>query len=192
MPLRASWRFSGRGAAGGGGMMRARPGGIDGELTRWCAAAAGGLGLPDLAARVAVWWNPRMRTTAGRAFYAEGRIELNPKLREVSEEEILRTLKHELAHLVARERWGRSISPHGAEWRQACADLGIPGEKATHSLPFERRKVRRRFAYACPHCGKEILRVRRIGRRTACYDCCKKHANGRFHERFLLVERRLD
>ncbi|MGD9419014.1 MAG: SprT-like domain-containing protein [Verrucomicrobiota bacterium JB025] len=172
--------------------MKAAAGNGDHGLTGWCSEAADRLGLAELAARVVVAWNPRMRTTAGRAFYAAGRIELNPRLLGVSDEEVWRTLKHELAHLVAHERWGRGIAPHGAEWRRACADLGIPGEKATHTLPFERRRMKHKFAYVCPHCSKEIRRVRRITRRTACYDCCRKHANGRFNARFMLVEKRLD
>src|ERR1700687_2873461 len=41
-------------------------------------------------------------------------------------DEIERTLRHELAHLLAQFRVGRRrIAPHGAEWRRACRDLGI-------------------------------------------------------------------
>ena len=38
-------------------------------------------------------------------------------------DEVDRTLRHELAHLLAQWRVGRRrIAPHGKEWRQACRD----------------------------------------------------------------------
>jgi predicted SprT family Zn-dependent metalloprotease len=44
----------------------------------------------------------------------------------VVHDEIDRTLRHELAHLLAQFRVGRRrIAPHGPEWRIACRDLGI-------------------------------------------------------------------
>src|ERR1700730_17806348 len=53
------------------------------------------------------------------------------------DDEIDRTLRHELAHLLAQFRAGRRrISPHGEEWRQACHDLGIGDEVRCHNLPF--------------------------------------------------------
>ena len=82
----------------------AKPVKEDGGLTAWCVEASYGLGLPELARKVRVSWNPRMQTTAGRAWWPDRRIELNPKLRDCESEELWRTLKHELAHLVAYER----------------------------------------------------------------------------------------
>src|SRR5690554_5865570 len=107
--------------------------GKDETLTVLAATLARENGLETLAAAVTVSWNPRMRTAAGRAFLKDSRIELNPRLQELPAEqraeELHRTLRHELAHLVAFERAGqRRIPPHGSEWRQACRDLGIPDE----------------------------------------------------------------
>jgi len=152
--------------------------------------------LRGLGERVRVKWNPRLQTTAGRAHYQEGRIELNPMLITASGlGEIERTLKHELAHLVAYERCGkiqrRRLQAHGPEWREACADLGISGEVRCHELPLPGRRIRRRFAYACPACGETIERVKRFKGHVACYACCRRHAKGRFDKRFALVERRL-
>ena len=45
-------------------------------------------------------------------------IEMNPKLKEFEPEELWRTLKHELAHLVAYERSGRRRI---ASWPAASA-----------------------------------------------------------------------
>ena len=91
------------------------------------------LELPELASRLKVGWNKRLRSTAGRAWIRESWIELNPLLVEHGVDQVRLTLLHELAHLVAYERHGRHIQAHGSEWRQACADLGIAGASATAS-----------------------------------------------------------
>ena len=130
-----------------------------------------------------------MRTTAGRAWWPDRAIELNPKLKECEHEEIWRTLKHELAHLVAYERCGRRrIDPHGAEWQVACADLGIEGEKPYHNLPFKRRRMKRNHAYACPNCLAVVHRVKPITKAVACYECCRKFNTGAYHDRFRLIK----
>ena len=86
---------------------------------------------------VRVEWNARQFSAAGRADCRRKLVSLNPRLREHESEEIERTLRHELAHLVARFRAKRRrMTPHGAEWRRACRDLGIGDEPRTHTLPF--------------------------------------------------------
>lgn len=161
---------------------------LDG-LTESGRATLRALGLPGLAARLGVCWNPRLTTTAGRAFHRPARIELNPRLIGHGDDELRRTFLHELAHLVAIERAGRRrIPPHGPEWRAACADLGIPGDSATHSLPWPRRTLTRRHHYVCPNCLVIVRRARRIRRATACAGCCRRLAKGRYDPRFRLVE----
>ena len=152
--------------------------------------------LKRLIKQVQVKWNSRLQTTAGRAHYRESRIELNPKLIALADvAEIERTLKHELAHLVAYERCGklrrRKLQPHGIEWRQACADLGIAGESRCHELALPGRQMQRKFSYACPACEVVILRVRRFKGYVSCYSCCRKQSGGRYDKRFQLVEERL-
>jgi predicted SprT family Zn-dependent metalloprotease len=142
----------------------------------------------SLAASVRVFWNPRMRTAAGRAFWPARVIELNPVLHQFGAEETERTLKHELAHLIAYERAGRRrIAPHGAEWMLACAELGIPGERACHTLPLQRRKMERNHAYVCTQCFTVLRRVRPLKRAVACSACCRKFNHGRYDAKFRLV-----
>lgn len=142
---------------------------------------------PDLAKRVAVGWNRGMRTTAGVALAGRNEIWLNPKLREVPGDEVDRTLRHELAHLLAQHRSGRGrIAPHGPEWRRACKDLGIAGEGRTHELPFEGRRLKRRYQLVCPSCGDSHGRVRAPRRALACLRCCRFHNGGHYDERFRL------
>ena len=148
-----------------------------------------GIGHGDLADRVQVRWNPRMRSTAGMAYPAKALITLNSRLPAFGAEEIDRTLRHELAHLLAHHRAGRRrIARHGAEWQRACGDLGIHDEKRCHDLPLPRRKVARRFVYRCPHCAAEIRRTRPLRGKSACLACCRRHHGGRYNEKFRFVK----
>ena len=144
------------------------------------------LGAGRIANELRVEWNSRLKTAAGRADYHEKLISLNPRLTE-HPAEIDRTLRHELAHILAQFRAGRRrIPPHGNEWRQACIDLGIADEKRCHNLPFPARTYAARFVYRCPNCRKEFPRVRRVRRAVACLACCRKHNRGHFELRFRL------
>ncbi|MGJ8657705.1 MAG: SprT-like domain-containing protein [Akkermansiaceae bacterium] len=148
----------------------------------------------EYANSVSIVWNRRMRSTAGRAFLNLGKVELNPKLLHLGDDplgHVRQTLLHELAHLLAHHRYGRKISAHGAEWKQACADLGIPGESATHSLPLPSRTQRRKWRYTCPVCLEVIDRVRRMRGDSACYACCKMHNRGKFHRQYKFIEEAL-
>jgi len=143
------------------------------------------IGESTLASRVKVLWYSRLRSTAGLACYREHTIYLNPKLTEFSPQEPGHTLRHELAHLLAQHRAGRRrIQHHGREWQQACTDLGIPDESATHSLPLPRATRPRPYVYACPHCHQTIHRTRSLKRASACYSCCRHHNKGNYDPRF--------
>jgi len=144
-------------------------------------------GAARIAKDVHVEWSPRLKSCAGRADYRAKLISLNPRLREHGAAEIDRTLRHELAHLLAKFRAGRRrILPHGHEWRAACHDLGISDEKRCHNLPFPIRERVRRFLYKCPNCRRDFARVRRIRHAIACLACCRAHNSGEFDPRFRL------
>lgn len=141
-----------------------------------------------LAARVRVRWNPRMRSTAGTALANKSLITLNPRLQEFGAEEVDRTLRHELAHLLAHFRAGRRrIAAHGPEWQQACRDLGLHDEKRCHTLPLPRRQMQARHFYRCPACAQDLRRVRPLRGKTACLACCRRHSGGRYDDRFRFV-----
>jgi SprT protein len=138
----------------------------------------------DLAPKIHVEWNARLFSAAGRADSRRNLISLNPRLREHGAAEIDRTLRHELAHLLAQFRAGRRrIPPHGPDWRKACHDLDIADEARCHNLPFPVRARTPRFLYRCSQCGKEFPRFRRIKRARACLDCCRKYHGGKFDAR---------
>ncbi len=164
------------------------------------------LGAVKLARALHVEWNPRLQTCAGRADFREKLISLNPLLRDhdlvsvscqsgppvgrtrpAASSDIDRTLRHELAHLLAQFRAGRRrILPHGPEWRKACCDLGIADEGRCHNLPFPAKTYPARLVYRCPGCRKDFPRVRRVRRAVACLACCRKHNGGDFDPRFRL------
>jgi len=106
-------------------------------------------GAENLAAQLSWRWNPRLRTTIGRAFLEEGRLELNPLLLGRHPEAMRGVVIHELAHLVVTARHGLRVAPHGAEWKSL---MRLAGEStsATHNLNVEglrapkRRRARRR------------------------------------------------
>jgi len=146
-------------------------------------------GCPALAMKVRVQWNYRLRTTAGLACASTQLVSLNPRLIAFGMPEVDRTLRHELAHLLARYRAGfRHIEPHGAEWRQACADLGLPDEKRCHDLPLPRRRMQAKHLYRCQHCRTDVWRVRPFRRAVACLKCCRAYNGGKYHDRFRLVK----
>jgi predicted SprT family Zn-dependent metalloprotease len=143
-------------------------------------------GAVRIASELRVEWNSRLKTAAGRVDYRQKLISLNPRLLE-HPAEIDRTLRHELAHVLAQFRVGRRrILPHGVEWRQACRDLGITDEKRCHNLPFPVNERARRFLYKCPNCQRDFPRTRRIKRAVACLACCRAHNGGEFDARFRL------
>ena len=144
-------------------------------------------GASRITSEVRVEWNARLKTCAGHVDYRRKLISLNPRLHEHGFSEIDRTLRHELAHVLAQFRAGRRrILPHGPEWRAACHDLGIGDEKRCHNLPFPRHERVRRFVYKCPNCLLNFPRVRRIRRAIACLACCRAHNRGNFHPKFRL------
>jgi SprT protein len=152
------------------------------------------LGAEELALKLHVEWNARLFSAAGRADSRRYIVALNPRLQEHGAEEIDRTLRHELAHLLAQFRSPRRrVPPHGVAWRKACRDLGIADESRCHNLPFPVRQHARRYLYRCDRCGKEFPRVRRIKRAVACLECCRKFNGGKFDPKALLrlVEKRL-
>ncbi len=144
------------------------------------------LGAKRIATELRVEWNSRLKTAAGRADHRQKLISLNPRLVE-HPAEIDRTLRHELAHILAQFRAGRRrISPHGPQWQQACCDLGIADEKRCHTLPFPTKSYAPRFIYSCPNCRRDFPRVRKIKRTVACLACCHAHNGGEFDVRFRL------
>lgn len=160
------------------------------DLSKYANIALREIGEDAVADKLVIRWNTRMRSAAGRANLTEWTVEMNPKLIAFGEDEVVTTIRHELAHLVA---WRRDRHRgHGEPWRQACADLGIPHESVTHSLPLPRRQQRRNYRYSCTKCEYSFDRVRKVKRQSACAKCCREYNGGKFSKKYLLTEQAID
>jgi predicted SprT family Zn-dependent metalloprotease len=114
-----------------------------------------------LFSRVQVVYNPRLRTTLGRAVLDALRVELNPRLLREHPDQLLSTLAHELAHLVVHVRHRRS-APHGREFRELMRAMDF-SPRATHRLPVEhlrRRRGKYLYLHRCGDCGYSFVATR--------------------------------
>ena len=78
-------------------------------------------------------------------------IRYNPILLQHNRHDFLnQTLPHEVAHLVARTLHGKSIRPHGREWKAVMDFFGADTLRC-HHYPTENVPVRklRRYPYTC-------------------------------------------
>lgn len=135
--------------------------------------------------------NPRLRTTAGRAWnrvYGEKpyKIELNANLMDkVGFNGMEQTVAHEFAHILVYDKYtnrGKRITgPHGDEWQRMMKWLGYE-PKRTHKLfsehKVERPKTRqRRWEYRCAceraHGIPTVThnRIQKHARQYQCTDC---------------------
>ncbi len=135
------------------------------RLARWLLGrlATGG----RRARPVSVWFNPRLRTAAGRADGRGRAIELNPRLLDRHPEELVPTLVHELCHLAVGVGDG-----HGERWRRAMLALGF-APTTCHRLDTTGLETRRRrtWSWRCGTCGETYLRSHRGARRFRCGAC---------------------
>lgn len=141
----------------------------------------GRLELPELR------WNERLSTTAGR-FTPGSRNPLRPRrpvievasyLREVEEGamHVSDTMLHEMIHF---QLWAEG-KPYG-HTEEFHAIMRRVGAKRYNPVP----KLRPfKHWYECPQCRKRIPARRKIGI-SACMDCCRSYAGGRYDRRFRL------
>jgi len=95
---------------------------------------------------------------------------------------IITTIKHEIAHVLTRLKYGHTVNSHGKEWQEMCKVVGIKPEVRA---PLYLLKPKG-YVYVCPHCGKEHNFYRKLRVEHACYSCCIKHNNGQFDDKFIL------
>ena len=86
---------------------------------------------------------------AGQANYRATRIRFNQELlRKYKAEFINQTVPHEFAHLIAYQKFGRRIKPHGKEWKSVMIELGASPSR-THGFEASSARKLRRFLYQC-------------------------------------------
>ncbi|MBL7221942.1 MAG: SprT-like domain-containing protein [Phycisphaerae bacterium] len=127
--------------------------------------------IPDLDRRVTIVYNPRLRTTLGRAMLEDNRVELNVRLLRAYPDELPGTLIHELAHLAVRMRYGNA-RPHGREFKALMRSVNMPAD-ATHHLDTAGVKLQRRryvYLHRCGDCGMMFI-ARKPRRDCYCKAC---------------------
>jgi predicted SprT family Zn-dependent metalloprotease len=140
-----------------------------GALERLALALARRVGAAGRLRGLRVLFNGRLRTSAGRADFAGRAIELNPRLLDRHPAELVPTLAHELAHLIAGPR-----ARHGPRWRAVIEALGFRAE-ACHRLDVDGLGVARRaWIWRCGGCGESYRRRHRGARRFACGRCGRR------------------
>ncbi len=126
-------------------------------------------GLLDRLAHVEVIWNRRLRTTAGRALPKRLQIQLNPRLLARVPAQLDEVLAHEAAHLATALVHGVGVPPHGPQWADFMAQLGLP-PRTTHDFPVDGLRAQRSyFLHHCHNCGdRRILDNSRAPRNCNC------------------------
>jgi predicted SprT family Zn-dependent metalloprotease len=148
-------------------------------LLRWASL----WGLPRLTQQATLEFSPRMTTTLGRCNCRTGRIKINPLLLLPENRELLfETVCHELAHLAATAHYGRSIQPHGTEWKGLMQRAGYPGHATVrahriHGLPARKTRTAR-YEVHCPAC-QMTWRKHRRDLRWRCRRCLEAGREGR-------------
>ncbi len=110
-------------------------------------------------------WTFRFNTNKSRlgvCKYRYKRIEISIHLLDLGIDEVVHTIKHEIAHALVGSKAG-----HGPIWKKKAIELGCsPRACSTKSL-----KVKPRYIGTCPN-GHVFNRHRRATRRTSCPKCC--------------------
>jgi SprT protein len=120
-------------------------------------------------------------TCAGRAYYRDYQIRLNPVLLFENQTDFIeQTVPHEVAHLLTStlHTGPARVMPHGPEWKSVMLALGLKPVRC-HSYDTSNAQVRRerRFTYACA-CGIVVESARshfklQCGEiRSVCRRCC--------------------
>ena len=139
-----------------------------GAIARRCAEA---WEMPRLADCVRIAYNPKLRTTLGRAVLDRNLVELNTRLLAEHPDQLVETLVHELAHVAVHIRYG-SVPPHGRHFRTMMRAVSM-SPAATHNLPvahLQRRRTRYLYLHRCSDCGYSFI-ARSVRRNVYCLAC---------------------
>ena len=105
-------------------------------------------GCLDLTTAIHWRWNPRLKTTLGRAIFEDMVVELNPLLLARYPGQVRHVLIHEVAHLVVQRLHGTQ-SPHGSIWKSYMSKAG-ESPAATHNLDvsdLRRKRTKKRILH---------------------------------------------
>lgn len=141
-------------------------------------------GESDAAANVRLEFSTRMTSSLGRCYPDRQLIRLHEDLRDRDAQQVLHeVICHEAAHIVAFERHGRGIRPHGPEWADLVRAAGVP---ARTRIPCEveldagtngRARSQATYEHRCPVC-QTVRYAKRPVRRWRCAACVEAGLSG--------------
>jgi predicted SprT family Zn-dependent metalloprotease len=90
------------------------------------------------------WMKNTRNRVAGRAFYADNHIELNPEIYLRNKGEFFRTVVHELCHLLQRRHFPSAKQAHGPEWKMIFRSFGYePSTYHNYNVEGVKRKTQK-------------------------------------------------
>jgi predicted SprT family Zn-dependent metalloprotease len=125
---------------------------------------------PEQFAKIHLTFNKRLKKSFGRCSI-HGEIELSSHfVQNGSEEDIIDTIKHELAHFIAYCKTGRL--GHCRTWKRIFLAMGGTGEVKSRKKGLPSQK----YGIACTECGHicGTRHVRKLELRRFTSKCCKK------------------
>ncbi len=118
------------------------------------------------------------KMSCGTCSFNDKKISLSSHfLRLNSDDVIINTIKHEIAHVLAGQGVG-----HGVVWKSICRLVGCVPSRLNDIAIMPKGK----WLYRCTTCEKEYTFHRKPKRRKGCGVCCENYAGGKFDERFVL------
>jgi hypothetical protein len=128
--------------------MKGIPEGLRSRARRW-----GELwGVPDLADSVTVELSRRFRSSLGLCRPVEGRVRLAAHLANGRPELLEEVLCHELAHVAVYRLHGRSVRPHGPEWKGL-----VRAARTTHQVPSNASAMAGKKAEFRNRCERSLM-----------------------------------
>ena len=111
----------------------------------------------------------------GYANWYKRRLSFHKILAETNTKEYIKdTVIHEVSHLFQKNIYPYS-KPHGREFQRICKALGGNGNRTSNQNTKGMGRMKRRYIYTCPRCGKEIklttYKHNEEQRGTSCYLC---------------------
>jgi predicted SprT family Zn-dependent metalloprotease len=139
-------------------------------------------GLQGFEQSVRVEWGRRFRRSLGRIHLERRVVRLSAALAAGPITVLLEVLCHEIAHLAARDLYGRR-QPHGPEW---VALVRVAGFEPRRRIPWSalsppsQRAVapRRQYIHRCPVCQLQRIAWRPV-RQWRCAACVAAGLSGR-------------
>ena len=101
-------------------------------------------------------------------------IELSHYLFRCSDEYILDTILHEVAHAIVGYD-----AKHGSTWKKIAREIGCSGK-------IYGARISEKYLAICGNCGYHHTRTHLPSHKLSCVFCCEKYSNGLYNSKFQL------